>query len=400
MLFNIPRNLWVLLTAQAFGSCGTIMVIFIGGVVGAVMAPTEDLATAPVTAVILGVALSTVPAALLMRRTGRRAGFMIGCVLAIIGAGLGAYAIAIENFWFFVAAMLPIGTNQAFVQQYRFAAIESVPASDAPKAVSTVLLGSIGAALLGPTIGSHASTLIPDAIYAGSFLALCICYLVAMTILTQLRVPELQNAPQVKTVAPRSLLRILASPRALTAVSGAAIGFGVMTLLMTATPLTMHVHRQFSMLDTGTVIQAHVMAMFLPSLFTGKLVTKYGETAMLSVGIAVNFIAIGIALHGDSWTHFVLALTALGLGWNLLFITSTTLLAKSYAANERHAVQAANDFSVFGFQATASLSAGFLISAIGWEYLALCAAIPLALLAVLVIIRHFADRPHADSATA
>lgn len=382
-MLNIPKNLWVLLTAQAFGSCGTIMVIFVGGVIGAVMAPSEDLATAPITAVILGVALSTVPAALLMRKTGRRAGFMLGTLFAIVGASAGAYAISIEDFWLFVAAMLPIGTNQAFIQQYRFAAIESVAQQDAPKAVSTVLLGSIGAALLGPTIGSRASDLIPGALYSGSYLALCGCYVVALLVLTQLHLHDQVVAPTT-TAARRSLLTIMMLPRTLTAISGAAIGFGVMTLIMTATPLTMHVHRNFSMLDTGTVIQAHVMAMFLPSLFTGKLVQHFGETTMLYAGIVANFIAIAIALHGDTWTHFTLTSVALGLGWNLLFITSTTLLSKSYEAHERHAVQAANDFAVFSFQAAASLSAGIFISGIGWEYLIIVATVPLALLALLV----------------
>lgn len=396
-MFNFPRNLWILVTAQAFGSCGTIMVILVGGIVGAILAPSEDLSTAPVTAVILGVAISTVPAALLMRYVGRRAGFILGTVFAIGGAALGAYAISVQNFWLFTAAMLPIGTNQAFVQQYRFAAIESVGKDLAPKAVSTVLLGSIVAAYLGPEVAVHAADVIADATYAGSFLGLCLCYLVAIAALTQLRLGELKTAGE-NAPAGRPLLTILMNPRTMTAVAGAAIGYGVMTLLMTATPISMHVHRAFSMTDTAAVIQAHVMAMFLPSLFTGRLVSRFGETAMLLAGVLTNFVAIGVAIGGDSWLHFLISLSALGLGWNLLFISATTLLAKSYSANERYSVQAANDFSVFGFQATASLSAGFLINVIGWETLATIASVPLLMFAALAIFRHVVDRP--DQSTA
>ncbi|MEM7403964.1 MAG: MFS transporter [Pseudomonadota bacterium] len=393
-MLNFPRNLWILVTAQAFGSCGTIMVILVGGIVGALLAPSEDLSTAPVTAVIVGVAVSTVPAALLMRWVGRRAGFILGTLFAIAGAALGAYAISLQDFWLFTAAMLPIGANQAFVQQYRFAAIESVGKDLAPKAVSTVLLGSIVAAYLGPEVAVRAADWVGEAVYAGSFIGLCFCYLVAIAALSQLRLPELAATGE-DAQAGRPLLKILATPRTMTAVAGAAIGYGVMTLLMTATPISMHVHRAFSMTDTAAVIQAHVMAMFLPSLFTGRLVSRFGETAMLLAGVATNFIAIAVAIHGETWVHFLISLSALGVGWNLLFISATTLLARSYASSERYTVQAANDFSVFGFQAGASLSAGFLINIIGWEQLAAIATVPLLMFAALAIFRHAIDRPAA-----
>jgi len=384
-MFNIPRNVWALVVAQAFGSCGTIMVIFAGSIVGAMIAPAEDLTTAPVTAVILGVAVSTVPAALLMRRIGRRAGFIIGCLIAATGALVGAYGAYTQNFWLFTAAMIPIGTNQAFIQQYRFAAVESVSSDRASRAIATVLLASIVAAILGPEVAVRARDAVADTPYVGSFIGLAALYLMSIAALTQLRITAMSEARNEGTHR-RPLHQILLHPKALTAVAGAAIGYGVMTLLMTATPISMHIHRGMSEVDTKLVIQAHVLAMFLPSLVTGRMVARYGETAMLVLGIALNITCVGTAIAGDTFWHFCVALAALGVGWNLLFVASTTLLTRCYERDERYHVQAANDFSVFGFQATASFGAGLLVNLIGWENLAAVALIPLTLLGLLIVV--------------
>lgn len=352
------------------------MVITIGGIAGAVMAPEESLATAPVTAMILGVAITTIPAALLMQRVGRRLGSIIGTIIAMAGSGLGAYAIAADNFWLFVVAMIPVGSNQAFIQQYRFAAIESVDSAVAPRAVSTIMLGAIVAAFLGPEVGVRAADVLPESLYAGSFIGLVGLYLFSALVLTQLRVDSTPSATNAGGEA-RALTTVLFQSITMTALLGAAIGYGVMTLLMTATPISMHVHNGFSLTDTKGVIQAHVMAMFLPSFFTGRLVARFGEKPMLLAGIAANMLAVVAAVHGQSLAHFTVALVLLGIGWNLLYIASTTLLSKSYRPSERYGIQATNDFAVFGFQAFASLSAGFLIILVGWEHLALSAALPL-----------------------
>jgi hypothetical protein len=385
-VFDLPRNIWVLFCAQAFGSCGTITVITIGGIVGAVMAPEESLATAPVTAMILGVAITTIPAAMVMQRVGRRAGSIMGTFTAMAGAGLGAYAIAMDNFWLFVIAMIPIGSNQAFIQQYRFAAIESVDSAAAPRAVSTIMLGAIVAAFVGPEVGIRAAHALPESVYAGSFIGLGALYLCSAIILTQLRV---QATPVVGSSAQggaRPLTNVLFQSITITALLGAAIGYGVMTLLMTATPISMHVHNGFSLGETKGVIQAHVMAMFLPSLFTGRLVARFGEKPMLLAGIILNILAVIAAVHGQTLVHFTIALVLLGVGWNLLYLASTTLLSKSYRGAERYRIQAANDFAVFGFQAFASLSAGFLIVLVGWEHLALSATLPLSAFLLLLTV--------------
>ena len=390
-MFKLPLNVWLLVTAQAFGSCGTIMVILVGSLAGAAIAPSPSLSTLPITAAILGTAVSTVPIALLMRRIGRRAGFLGGCWLAAMGSCVSAYAVYNSNFWLFVATMTLIGCNQAFILQYRFAAIESVSEAQAPHAVATLLLSTIVAAILGPEIGFRGSRLIADTPYVGSFLGLALMYVCSAAALLRFQNDTATISERGTTAAgaSRMLHHILRHPRTLTAIGGAAIGYGVMTLLMTAAPISMHLHRGLSEDATKLALQMHVIAMFLPSLFTGRLVARYGEITTLWGGIACNLISVLIALHGDTAHHFSLALLSLGIGWNLLFIASTTLLAKCYQTHERHKVQATNDFIVFGFQAIASFSSGLLVNLIGWGNLAVAAAFPLLLLVGLIGYQKF-----------
>ena len=369
--------------SQALAMAGPPMVILLGGIIGSELAPYPSWATLPVAIMIVGVAFSSIPASLLMRKIGRRFGFMAGVGVAALAASGAAYAIRLESFSLFCIAIFFMGANIAFVQQYRFAAVESVEAAYAGRAISFVLLCSIVGGYLGPEVGKRAKDLLDYGQYTGSFVSLTVLYSLTAVLLFFLKDLKVQERAIAGDEEERSLRVIVIQPLYFTAICGAAVGYGTMSLIMTATPISMHVMDGYSLEDTAWVIQSHVIAMYLPSLFTGHLMHRFGVLKVMMTGVILLFLCIGIALLHAHLLHYWGALVLLGVGWNFLFIGGTTLLTETYRPAERFKAQATNEFTVFGIQAITSLTAGTLIFLAGWNLLTL---IPLPILALMLVL--------------
>lgn len=373
------RNVWILTLAQGFAACGTITLVTFGGIVGTHIAPSPVLATLPLSMSVVGLAVTSLPAALLMQRIGRKRAFIGSACMAAGAALLCAYAISQESFALFSVAGLLIGANMAFVQQYRFAAIEYVDRELSGRAISTVMIGTLVAAFIGPTIGAAVSELGPWPQYTTSFLVLSLLCLAAAGVLGFL--PEGAPAPPKASInSGRPLRTLLADTRYRVAVLAGLASYAVMSFIMTATPLSMHVHDGFSTGETTAVITAHLLGMYLPSLATPWFIDKLGVRGMMVSGIIINLLCVIIcAFIGHHFIHYFSALLLLGIGWNFMFVSATTLLSSTYSADERFRAQGFNDFAVFGSQALASLSAGAAIESIGWQALNLI-TLPLLLL--------------------
>ena len=346
MFHATSRNLVVLTICQCVATGGTVLVVTVGGIVGSALAPSPTLATVPMSLMVVGTAFAAVPAALLMRRIGRRWGFAVSAVGASLASLTGAVALWVESFVLFSVSTALIGAKLAFVQQYRFAAAESTRPDLAGRAVSLVLLGSVGGALAGPALatGSYPGIAVP---FAGSFLVLAGLFLLAALLLLLLHNPPAAGTTG-SAAGSRPLRALLRRPLFVIAVLGGVVGQGVMTFVMTATPISMHVLDGFSLADTAAVIRAHVLAMYLPSLASALLIGRLGSAWLMALGLAALFITVVVAMQGHAYVHYWYALLVLGIGWNFLFVGGTSLLVQSYLPEERFTAQAANDFAVFG----------------------------------------------------
>jgi MFS family permease len=378
------RNVTILGAAQALAASAGPLVTLSGGIVGQALAPSVLLATLPITALVVGLAAAAVPVALLIRRVGRRAGFITGAAVSSAAALLAAHATAISSFPVFCAATFLMGAAGACVQQYRFAAAESVDARHTGRAVSLVLVGGIIAGALGPEIGRRGRTWF-NTEFTGAFVLVAIVQLVALALLALLRIPPAVTPAGTRASLP--LRTFVTRPSFLLAVVAAGSASAVMSFLMTATPISMHVHDAHSIDDAAFVIQSHVIAMFAPSLVTGWLVDRLQISRMMTAGALVIGIAIAAAASGHSVGTYWTGLVLLGLGWNLLFIGATVLLTRSVAPGERFRAQGLNDLAVFGSQALASLASGAVLQRFGWAAMNLAAA-PVLLLVLVLIAKH------------
>jgi MFS family permease len=394
------RNVTILSFAQALGLSGAPIVLLIGGLVGTELAPTPALSTLPVSVMVVGLALATIPASLLMKRIGRRRGFITGAILAGMAALLAAFALSRGSFLLFCLATLLIGSNTAFVQQYRFAAAESVRPQFVGRSVSLVLLGGVAAGFLGPEVGKRTMDWLSFGAYTGSFVSLAMLYIITALLLLFLR--EVSPAQEENTGIERPLREVAAQPTYLIAVLAGAVSYGVMSFIMTATPPMMGVIAGFSLAQTTLVIQSHIVAMYLPSLFTGFIVERLGMVKVMVTGVLLLLACVALGLVSTHFIHFWGALVLLGLGWNFLFVGGTVLLTRSYRPAERFKAQAANDFLIFGIQAFTSLSAGTVLFTANWQVLNLL-NLPF-LLAMLAVIylwrRNLAIAPAGQAAAA
>lgn len=359
------KNIALLAAAQALLLTNGITLVAINGLLGLQLAADKRLATLPITTYVIGGALATLPAAFFMKRHGRRAGFMLGAGLGILGALISAFAVSIGSFWLLCLGTVFAGIYNAFGQQYRFAAADAAPLDWKGRAISLTLAGGILGGVIGPEVGKLTRTLL-EPTYLASYGALIGFAALSMLIASRLDIPLLTVAEQ-KAVG-RPLRQIARQPAFMVAVLAAAAGYGVMNLLMTATPLAMDICG-LPFADTAFILQWHVIAMFAPSFFTGGLIKRFGVLSILIVGAALMFACIGIAASGQTLMHFWWALVLLGLGWNFLFIGGTTLLTETYRPEEKAKVQGTNDFIVLGVQGLTSLSSGVLISSDGWASL-------------------------------
>jgi MFS family permease len=390
------RNIPILGLSQVLCVSGVALLSLLGGLIGADLSPSPAWVTLPVSLVTVGVASSTIPAALLMGKIGRRAGFVASASLACLASLLAAYAVYQRSFVLFCIASFLIGINGAFAQQYRFAAAESVEAEHSARAVSLVLVGGIVAGFLGPELAKWTKDWLPAGLYTGSFVSVAALYATATIFLSFLR--DARPAATGTTSAGRPLQEIVIQPTYLLALLAGAVAYGVMTFTMTSTPIYMRNMQGFSLDETAWVIQSHIMAMYLPSLFTGFLLERLGIVRIMLAGCLALFTSVGLALVSHDLLHFWGTLVLLGIGWNFLFVGGTVLLTRSYRPEERFKAQAANDFSIFFMQAFTSLSAGTVLFYANWETLNLI-NLPFILLTLAVLIvfrRQIATEPAAS----
>jgi MFS family permease len=381
------RNLIVLVTCQMISATATISLVTLGGIIGMTLTSNKAFVTLPLSLMVVAVAATAIPATMLMRRIGRRFGFALAAVFAAIGMFIGVFALIHSSFTLFCTAAMMLGANGAFTQQYRYAAAESVAPEYVARAVSFVLLGPIGGAFLGKELATRGQDWIEGIPYAGTMAALGVLFVVQAILLLALREPEVHEEHEPRH-SDRSLKEIIRQPVFFTAVFGGVVAYGIMTLIMTATPLSMHVNEGYSLEDTSSVIRAHVLAMYVPSLFAGFLIERLGVTRLMMAGTAGLLATSIIGLQGHALMHYWWALVLLGVGWNFLYVGGTTLLTYSYSMAERFRAQGVNEFLVFGMSASASLLAGTVMFYFGWTTLMLV-PIPvlLAIAAALTLVR-------------
>jgi len=367
-IFTLPRNIWLLFISQPLVMSASPIIVFIGGILSSKMARDPSLATLPLTLMILGVAAGSIPAAMLAKNKGRKFAVYTGLTCSLTAAIIAVFAAKLALFELFCFASLLIGVGGAFGQQLRFAAIESsLNSDDVPKILSILMLSGVFAAFLGPEVAVAGKDLLSSPYgYAGSFLLMVGLTFCAMLIMLAFKNPPTDDNEVVG--AARPLSEIAKQPIFLIAICTATIGFALMSYLMTATPISMHHMQGHSLNETKWVIQSHIAAMYLPSLFTPWLVKHLKLKGLMLIGTLIYTVVAFIALSGHEVMHYWWALILLGIGWNFLFLTGTSLLPQSYHASERHKVQATNDFILFGFQAAASLLAGWVLFNAGWHW--------------------------------
>lgn len=376
------KNVGILAMCQGLFMSGMSMQIILSGLVGASLAEDKALATLPISAVVIASTLATIPASLLMKRIGRRAGFIWGALIGLAGASIASYALIISSFWLFCFGMFIFGMNAGFSQYFRFAAADTAADHFKSRAISWVISGGIVAALLGPELAKRTHDLFSGTPFLGAYAAIAGLTIGVMVLLAFLDIPLPDEAERLQSGRPLAV--IARQPALIVAILVGMIGYGVMSLLMTATPLAM-VGNGFVIGDATFVIQWHMVAMFAPAFFTGGLIQRIGVVRVMLAGTVMLGAAVGFALSGTEIFHFWLALFALGLGWNFTYVGASTLLTETYATAERGKVQALNDFMVFGTVALASLTSGSILYYLDWDAVNLAAIGPIAVAATAAL---------------
>ena len=358
------RNTLLLSAAHALYGMNAVLVIASGGLIGQMLADDKGLATLPISTFATGAALVTVPAALFMRRVGRRIGFLTGTLLALLGALIAIYAIYQRDFWLFCFATFLTGGYQAFAHHYRFAAADVASETFKAKAIAWVLIGGLVAAVLGPMLIIWTKSMFDPVLFAGSYLSAALLAVAAMAVLAFIDLPVPRKAAVAGDARPLS--EILRQHKLIIAILCGMVSYGIMNLMMTASPLAM-VACGFSIDSATYVIQWHVLAMYIPSFFTGHLINRFGTEKIIGFGLVLLGICAAIALSGIGIVNFGLALILLGLGWNFGFVGATALVTDCYRPSEKNKVQAVNDLCVLGTVAIASFTSGQLLNTIGWD---------------------------------
>lgn len=382
-----PGTKWnsvVLLSlAQALFQTATILVTTLSGIVGLSLASDKSLATLPMALISIGTAVTLIPASILMRKIGQRNAFILGTTVGT-GAGIvAAFGIYQHSFSLFVIGNMLIGCYQGFAQYYRFAAADSVPEESKGKAISFVMSAGVIAAIAGPNLAKltqHAGS----TPFAYSFLSISVLSVIAMAIIAMLKIKAKPVAAQSQQAPPRPLLRIVSQKEILIALASSAASYSMMIIVMTAAPIAMHSFGHTHD-DSATVIQWHVLGMFVPSFFTGALIDRFGVRNIILAGIAIIGLHVSLALAGTDFMNFVSGLIFLGIGWNFMFIGGTTLLTRTYRPEEKEKVQAFHDFLVFGVISVSSFLAGSILDRSGWMMLNIT-VIPLLVVAAIIAL--------------
>ncbi len=385
------RNLWLLFFGSLVAVSSSSQVVTLGGILGERFAENKALATLPLTAHIVGIAIFSVPAALIMRRIGRAKGLFLAALVGALSQLLLIYAISIEHFWMLVVSTITLGFSTAFSRQLRYVAAESVDPEFAGRAISFVLSGAIGGALLGPTLASGGAYWFEGIAHAGGLAVQAVLFLVlavAYLGLQRTRVAELADDHE-DDVRPISVL--MQQPIFVVAVACGVVSYLVMSLIMTATPLSMHVIDGFTLEQTASVVRTHVLGMYVPALIAGWLVDRTGAGSVAYAGTIALILCIVIGLAGHAYMHYWWSMLLLGVGWNFLYTSGTTLLTRAYRPQERYTAQAFNEFVIFSVSAMASLMAGVLINMFGWT-VTVAATVP-AVVLVMVALFKVRSRP-------
>ena len=363
---SFKHNIPILALCQALFMSGTSLMVATTALVGFSLADDKVYASLPFTLQLLATMFTSIPAAMLMGKIGRKYTFLLGTIIAMIGAAICAFAVIQHNFLLFILGSILIGIYSGVSNFYRFTAADSVDKAHKSRAISYVLAGGVIAAIIGPNLANYTRDIISGAAFAASYTAIISLYILSFILLSFLDLPHKEKSAEEKKDSGRPLYIIAKQPRFIISLVCGMLGYALMTLLMTATPLAMqHNHHIYS--DTAFVIQWHVLGMFAPSFFTGNLIKRFGVLNIMFLGALFGAACIFINLNGTSVTHFWLALFLLGISWNFLFIGATTLLTETYSDKEKFKSQALNDFLVFSVVSAASLFAGVLHHKFGWQ---------------------------------
>ena len=378
------KNLFILALSQIFSFTAAPVTVFLSGIIGSQISPVKSLATLPMSISVVGIAIGAIIATKVMSLIGRKHGFILASTGNLLVSILAAYSIMYQNFILFCFANFFLGIGMAFTHQYRFAAAESVEKNMAPKAISIILFGGIISAFLGPSLANYAKDLVSETLYVGSYLALAL-----LTFIPAILFLFYESKSKIETnleYTGRSYIELILQPRFIQAIAASAFGYAIMTFLMTATPISMHVMENMSLNKTSIVIQFHVAAMFLPSLLTGHLIKKFGHSNIIYAGVFLCSITLIASIFEQSFFNYMFALIFLGLGWNFLFISGTSLLVLTYKEEEKYKAQGMNDFVVYSIHAIGSLSAGIFIALTNWKTMNII-CIPFMILIILTTIR-------------
>ena len=380
------KNLSLLISSQVFGFTAANVTVFLSGIIGSQLSTIKSLATFPPSIYVVGIAISTIFAAKVMSIIGRRLGFVLASIGSSLACLLAAYSIFINSFIIFSFSCFLLGTGMAFIHQYRFAAAETVEKDKAPKAVSMLLLAGIVSAFIGITLANKTKDLISDHIYVGSYIALACLTIMPAIFLSFYKNSKITNNNNSTNTNVRTYKEFVSDPKFLQAMVAATFGYVVMAFLMTATPISMHYVHKLSVDKVGLVIQFHVLGMFLPSLFTGNLIKRFGFSNIMYMGVFFYALTILLSLFEPTFINYFASLICLGIGWNFLYISGTSLLVTTYNEQEKFKAQGFNDLIVFSATAIGSLSAGILISLLSWKIVNFM-CIPFLIIILFVILR-------------
>jgi predicted MFS family arabinose efflux permease len=357
------RNALVLAVAQALSGANNTVIASTGGILGVLLAPDKGLATLPITVMVIGMWLGTLPVGALARHVGRRFALQVGCAFGVVSGLISCAAVFQGSFWLFLVGCFCAGLYAAGHQSYRFAACDTASESFLPKAVSWVLAGGVLAGVIGPQLVIFTKDQWPPYLFAATYLAQAAVALFAAAVLMLVRIPR----PVVRSQANsgRPLSEIARMPRFIVAVACGVVSFTMMNLVMTSAPVAM-VGCGHSVTDATLGIQWHVLAMYAPSFITGVVIVRFGLDRVILAGLFLIIVSAVIGLAGITVAHFWTALVLLGIGWNFAFIGATTMVTQCHRPEERNKVQAFNDFLIFGSMAIGSFSSGQLLAAFGW----------------------------------
>ncbi|MEH6813066.1 MAG: MFS transporter [Motiliproteus sp.] len=375
-------NVIILSLCQALLVSGNVLLVSVNALVGSELSSTPALVTLPVALQFVGLMCATIPASLIMEKIGRKRGFYLGGIIGIIGAMACVVALKQHSFWQFCMGTALLGVGIGFGNLYRFAAVEVCHPDYKSRAISMTLAGGVLAAIIGPNLAIYSRHWFSQEPFIGAFIGLLVLYVIALVLISRISIhdSEIHSSGD----SGRPLLVVLLQPKFYVAVIAAMVSYGVMGLVMTATPLAMH-HHGFQFEDSSMVIQWHVLGMFAPSFFTGRLIDYFGVGKMLLMGGVLILFCLLINITGQTYQHFSLALLLLGIGWNFMFISATQLVTQSYSPAEKSKSQAMNEFMVFSVVTMAALASGWMQLTLGWLWLNL-AMLPFVVVALLVIV--------------